>query len=106
MARPHETPAKNSRKRKPLEASSGLFETRALEPLRELEPEPEVPDEVQDSPIPSQGDSVPNSADGESSQAPSEALSVAAPQNTNVLMSSFLEKMNGLGGDIDNPLKA
>ena len=40
MARPQETSVKKSRKRKPLKASSGLFEARAPKPLEELEPEP------------------------------------------------------------------
>ena len=79
VARPHETPVKKSRKRKPFKASSGLFEARASEPLEELEPEPEVPNEVQDSLVPSQGDPTPNSAKGESLQAPNEAPPVAAP---------------------------
>ena len=78
VARPLETPAKKSRKRKPLKASSGMFDARAPEPLEKLEPKPEVPDEVQDSPVPSQGDPAPNFAEGESSHAPSEAPSMAA----------------------------
>ena len=40
VARLQETPAKKSRKRKPLKASYGLFEARALEPSEEVEPEP------------------------------------------------------------------
>ena len=56
VARLQETPPKKSRKRKPPKASSGLFEARASEPSKEVELEPQVPDEVQDSPIPSQGD--------------------------------------------------
>ena len=67
------TSAKKSRKRKPPKASSGLVEARAPEPSEEVETEPEVPDEVQDSPVPSQGDPAPNSAEGEFLQAPSEA---------------------------------
>ena len=67
VARPHETTTKKSRKRKPLKASSGLFEARAPEPSEELEPKPEVSDEVQDSPGPSQGNPAPNSAEGEPS---------------------------------------
>ena len=46
MARPQETPAKKSKKRKPPKASFGLFKAPALEPSEELEPEPKVPDEV------------------------------------------------------------
>ena len=53
VARPHETPTKKSRKRKPPKASSGLVEARAPAPSEEVEPEPEVSDEVQDSPVPS-----------------------------------------------------
>ena len=52
-ARPHETPTKKSRKRKPLKASSGVVKARAPKPSEELELEPKVPDEVQESPIPS-----------------------------------------------------
>ena len=85
VARPHETLTKKSRKRKPPKGSSGLIEARALEPLEKLEPDPKVPNEIQDSPVPSQGDPVPNSAEDESSQAPSKAPS----QDANVLMSSF-----------------
>ena len=66
VARPQETPTKKSRKRKPLKASSGLFEARAPEPLEELKPEVKVSDEVQYSSVPSQGDSAPNSVEGES----------------------------------------
>ena len=66
-------------------ASSGLVEARAPEPSEEVEPEPEVPNEVQDSPVPSQGDPAPNSAEGESSQAPSEAPQWQRPK---MLMSS------------------
>ena len=58
---------------KPPKASFGLVEARAQEPSEELELEPKVSDEVQDSPIPSQGDSAPNSTEGESSQAPNKA---------------------------------
>ena len=61
-----------------------------------MEPEPEVPDEVQDSPVPSQGDPAPNSAEGESSQAPSEAPPVAAAQDANVLMFGLLQQMTNL----------
>ena len=39
---------------------------------------------------------MPNSAEGESSQAPSKAPPVAAPQDANVFMSSFLETMTDL----------
>ena len=59
VARPQETPTKKSRKRKRLKASSGLIKARAPEPSKELEPQPEVPDEVQDSPVPSKGDPAP-----------------------------------------------
>ena len=98
VARLPETPAKKSRKRKPLKASSGLFEVRASEPLEELEPEPKVPDEVQDSPIPSQGDPAPNFVEGESSKAPSAAPPVAALPDANVLMSDLLKQMTDLVG--------
>ena len=106
VARLHETPAKKWRKRKPPKASSGLVEARAPEPSEEVEPEPEVPDEIQDSPVPSQGDPAPNSAEGESSQAPSEAPPVAAAQDANVLMFELAATDDELGGDIDNPIKA
>ena len=56
VARLYETSTKKSRKRKPPKASSGLLEAWAPEPSEEVEPEPKVPDEVQDSPVPSQGD--------------------------------------------------
>ena len=46
VARLHETPAKKSKKRKPPKASSGLVEARAPESSEEVEPEPEVPDEI------------------------------------------------------------
>ena len=46
VTRPQETPAKKSRKRKPLKVSAGLFKAWAPEPLEELDPELEVPDEV------------------------------------------------------------
>ena len=52
MARSQETPTKKSKKRKPPKASSGLLEARASEPSKDLEPEPKVLDEVQDSLIP------------------------------------------------------
>ena len=65
--RPHETSAKKSRKRKPLKASSGLFEVWAPKPSEEVELEPKVPNEIQDSLVPSQGDPAPNLAKGESS---------------------------------------
>ena len=90
VARLQETPAKKLRNRKPPKANSGLFKARALEPSEEVEPEPEVPDEVQDSPVPSQDDLTPNSAKGESTQAPSAAPPVAAPQDANVLMFDLL----------------
>ena len=96
VAKLHETPAKKSRKRKPPKASSGLVKARAPEPSEEVESEPEVPDEVQDSPVPSQGDPTPNSAEGESSQAPSEAPPVAAAQDANVLMFGLLQQMTNL----------
>ena len=64
VARLQETPAKKLRKRKPPKASFGLFEARASEPSEEVEPKPEVPNEVRDSPVPSQGDPAPNSAVG------------------------------------------
>ena len=93
VARLYETPTKKSRKRKPPKASSGLVEARAPEPSEEVEPEPEVPDEVQDSPVPSQGDPALNFAEGESSQASSEAPPVAAAQDANVLMIGLLQQM-------------
>ena len=46
VARPQETLAKKSRKRKPPKASSGLVEAGALKPLEELELEPKVPNKV------------------------------------------------------------
>ena len=46
VARLHETPTKKSRKRKPPKVNSGLVEARAPEPSEEVEPKPEVPDEV------------------------------------------------------------
>ena len=67
MARPQETPAKKSRRASPPKASSGLLEARTPEPSEELEPKPKVLNDVQDSPIPSQGDSVLKSAEDESS---------------------------------------
>ena len=91
VARLQETPAKKSRKRKPQKASSCLFEVWEHEPSEELEPEPKVMDEVQDSPVPSQGDPASNSAEGESSQAPSGGPPVAAPQDANVLMFGLLK---------------
>ena len=91
VARLHEAPAKKSRKRKPLKVSSGLVEAWAPEPSKEVEPEPEVSDEVQDSPIPFQGDPAPNSAEGESLQAPSEAPPVVVAQDANVLMFGLLQ---------------
>ena len=105
VARLQETPAKKSRKRKPPKASSGLVEARAPEPSEEVEPEPEVPDEVQDSPVPSQGDPAPNSAEGESSQAPSEAPPVATAQDANVLMFGLLQQMTNLVGILTTQLK-
>ena len=96
VARLHETPAKKSRKRKPPIASFGLVKARAPELSKEVEHELEVPDEVQDSPVPSQGDSALNSAEGESSQEPSEAPPVAAAQDANVLMFGLLQQMTNL----------
>ena len=91
VARLQETPAKKSRKRKPPKASSGLVEAQGTKPSEEVEPEPEVPDEVQDSPVPCQGDPAQRSAEGESSKVPSEALPVAAAQDANVLMFGSLQ---------------
>ena len=71
-----------------------------------MEPKPEVPDEVQDSPVPSQGDSPPNSAKGESSQAPSKAPPVAAAQDANVLMFGLLQQMTNLVGILTTQLKS
>ena len=105
VARLHETLAKKSRKRKPPKASSGLVEVQASEPLENLEPKPKVPDEVQDSPVPSQGNLVPVSVEGESLQTPSEALPVATSQDANVLISSFLEKMMDLMEILTTQLK-
>ena len=105
VVRLHETPVKKSRKRKLLKTSSGLFEARAPEPSEEVEPEPEVSNEVQDSPIPSQGDPAPNFAEGESSQAPSAAPPVAAPQDANVLMFGLLKQMTNLVGILTTQLK-
>ena len=105
VARLQETSAKKSRKRKPLKASSSLVEARAPEPSEEVEPEPEVPNEVQDSPVPSQGDPAPNSAEGESSQAPSAAPLVAVPQDANVLMFGLLKQDDELGGILTTQLK-
>ena len=90
VTRLQEAPAKKSRKHKPPKASSGLVQGRASEPLKEVEPEPEVPDEVHDSLVPSQGNPAPNFAEGESSQAPSEAPPVAAAQDANVLIFGLL----------------
>ena len=67
VARLQETLTKKSRKCKPPKASSGLVEAWAPEPSEKVEPELEVPGEVQDSPVPSQGDPALNSAEGESS---------------------------------------
>ena len=73
--------------------------------MKELEPEPKVSNEVQDSQVPSQGDPTPNSVEGESSQVPSEAPPLAAPQDANVLMSRVLEKMADLVGILTTYLK-
>ena len=97
-ARLHETPAKKSKKRKPPKVSSGLVKAWAPKPSEEVEPEPKVPDEVQDSPVPSQGDLAPNSAEGESSEAPSEASPVTASQDANVLMFGLLKQMTNFVG--------
>ena len=105
VASPHETPARKLRKHKRPEASSGLFQASAPEPSEALEPKPEVPDEVQDSPVPSQGDPALNATEGESSYAPSEAPPVIVPQDANVLMSSFLKKMTDLIGILTTHLK-
>ena len=106
VGRLHETPAKKMEEgAKPPKASSGLFEARAPEPSKEVEPEPEVPDEVQDSLVPSQGDLAPNSTKGESSQAPSAAPPVGAPQDANVLMFGLLQQMTNLVGILTTQLK-
>ena len=105
VARLHETPAKKLRKRKPPKASSGLVEAWASEPSEEVAPEPKVPDEVQDSPVPAQGDPAPNFAEGESSQAPSEAPQVATAQDANVLMFGLLQQMTNLVGILTTQLK-
>ena len=105
VARLQETPTKKSRKRKPPKASSGLVQARAPEPSEEVEPEPEVPDEIQDSPVPSQGDPAPNSVKGESSQASSEAPPVVAAQGANVLMFGLLQQMTNLMGILTTQLK-
>ena len=105
VARLQETPAKKSRKCKPPKASSGLFEAQAPEPSEEVELELEVSDEIQDLPVPSQGDPAPNFAKGESSQAPSEAPPVVAPQNANVLMFGLLKQMTNLVGILTTQLK-
>ena len=105
VARLYETPAKKSRKRKPLKASSSLVKARAPEPSEEVESEPEVPDEVQDSSVPSQGDPASNSAEGESSQAPIEAPPVTAAQDANVLMFGLLQQMTNLVGILTTQLK-
>ena len=105
IARLQETPPKKLRKRKPPIASSSMFEARAPEPSEELEPEPEVLDEVQDAPVPSQGDPASNPAKGESSYAPSEAPPMAAPQDANVLMFGLLKQMRNLVGILTTQLK-
>ena len=48
---------------------------------------------------------MPNSAKAESSKAPNEAPPVVAPQDANVLMSNFLEKMSNLMGMLTTELK-
>ena len=48
---------------------------------------------------------MPNSVEGKSSLALSEAPPVAMPQDANVLMSSFLEKMTNLMGILTTHLK-
>ena len=70
-----------------------------------MEPELEVPDEVHDSPVPSQGDPAPNSAEGESSQALNEAPPVATAQDANVLMFGLLQQMTNLVGILTTQLK-
>ena len=85
--------------------SSGMFEAQAPEPSEEVEPEPEVPDEVQDSPVPSQGDSVPNSVEDKSSQVPSTPLPVAAPLGANIFMFGLLKHMTNLVGILTTQLK-
>ena len=105
VVRLQETPEKKSRKRKPPKASSSLFEARAPEPSEEVEQEPEVPDEVQDSPVPSQSDQAPNSVEGESLQAPSVAPPVATPQDASVLICGLLKQMTNLVGILTIQLK-
>ena len=105
VARLQEIPAKKSRKRKPPKASSGLVKARAPEPSEEVEPKPEVLDEVKDSPVPSRGDPTPNFTEGESSQAPSAALPVAASQNANILMFGLLKQMTNLVDILTTQLK-
>ena len=105
VARLQETMAKKSRKRKPPKMSSGLVEAGALEPLEELELESEVPDQVQDSLVPSQGDLAPNSAEGDSSQAPSATPPMPSPQDANVLMFDLLKQMTNLVGILTIQLK-
>ena len=73
--------------------------------MKELELEPEVPDEVQDSPVPSQGDPAPNFAEGESSQVPSVAPPVAAPSDANVHMFGLMKQMTDLVGILITHLK-
>ena len=105
VARLHETLAEKSRKHEPPKASSSLYKARASEPSEEGEPDLEVPDKVQESPVPSQGDPAPNSAEGESSQAPSEAPPMAAAQDANVLMFGLLQQMTNLVGILTTQLK-
>ena len=106
MAKPHETPANKSRKRKPPKMNSDLHKARASEPLEELESEPEVPDEVQDLPVPSLGDPAPNFAEGESSQAPNKAFARGCTPRCQCPHNKLFGNVDGLNGDIDSPTKA
>ena len=83
-----------------------MFKARAPEPSEELESEPKVSDEVQDSPIPPQGDPAHNFVEGESSHAPSTAPPVAASPRCQCPHVRLVVTDDGLGGDIDNPPKA
>ena len=106
VARLQETSAKKSRKCKPPKTSSGLFEARVPEPSEEVQPKPKVPDEVQDSPVPSQGDLAPNSAEGESSHAPRGSSARGNAARYQCPHVKLFGKDDGLGGDIDSPPKA
>ena len=71
-----------------------------------MEPEPKVSNEVQDSPVPSQGDPALNFSESvKPSQAPSEAPPVAAPQDANVLIFGLLKQMTNLVGILTTQLK-